>query len=61
MDEDERLWEVDDQRGRLDELTARAEASKKAPLRRDVRSLRCSPAPSAGLALLADKVRARLS
>ena len=37
--EDERLWEVDDQRGRLEELTARAGVSKEAPLRRDVRSL----------------------
>jgi phosphoenolpyruvate carboxylase len=37
--EEERLWEVDDQRGRLEELTARAGASKEAPLRRDVRSL----------------------
>lgn len=39
MEESERLWEVDDQRGRLEELTARAGASKEAPLRRDVRSL----------------------
>src|SRR5919112_405403 len=39
MEESERLWEVDDQRGRLDELTARAGASKESPLRRDVRSL----------------------
>ncbi|MFL6257053.1 MAG: phosphoenolpyruvate carboxylase [Pyrinomonadaceae bacterium] len=37
--EDERLWEVDDQRGRLEELSARAGASKESPLRRDVRSL----------------------
>jgi phosphoenolpyruvate carboxylase len=39
MEESERLWEVDDQRGRLEELTARAGAQKEAPLRRDVRSL----------------------
>ncbi|HEX8339139.1 MAG TPA: phosphoenolpyruvate carboxylase, partial [Pyrinomonadaceae bacterium] len=39
MGEDERLWEVDDQRGRLEELTARAGAAKESPLRRDVRSL----------------------
>lgn len=39
MGEDERLWEVDDQRGRLDELTAHAGAAKESPLRRDVRSL----------------------
>lgn len=39
MEESERLWEVDDQRGRLEELTAPAGASKEAPLRRDVRSL----------------------
>ncbi|HEX8116682.1 MAG TPA: phosphoenolpyruvate carboxylase, partial [Pyrinomonadaceae bacterium] len=39
MEESERLWEVDDQRGRLDELTAREGSSKEAPLRRDVRSL----------------------
>jgi len=37
--EDERLWEVEDQRRRLDELTAREGESKEAPLRRDVRSL----------------------
>src|ERR1044071_7095402 len=37
--EEERLWEVDDQRGRLEELTAQAGASKESPLRRDVRSL----------------------
>jgi phosphoenolpyruvate carboxylase len=37
--EEERLWEVDDQRGRLEELTARAGGEKEAPLRRDVRSL----------------------
>jgi phosphoenolpyruvate carboxylase len=39
MEESERLWEVDEQRVRLEELTARAGASKEAPLRRDVRSL----------------------
>ena len=39
MGEEERLWEVDDQRGRLEELTARAGAAKESPLRRDVRSL----------------------
>ncbi|MDT5270096.1 MAG: phosphoenolpyruvate carboxylase [Acidobacteriota bacterium] len=39
MEESEQLWEVDDQRGRLEELTARAAVSKEAPLRRDVRSL----------------------
>src|SRR3954462_9142755 len=39
MEESERLWEADDQRGRLEELTAQAGASKEAPLRRDVRSL----------------------
>jgi phosphoenolpyruvate carboxylase len=39
MEESERLWEVDEQRGRLEELTAGAGASKEAPLRRDVRSL----------------------
>lgn len=39
MGEEERLWEVDDQRGRLEELTARAAREKEAPLRRDVRSL----------------------
>ena len=39
MEESERLWEVDDQGGRLEELTARAGAQKEAPLRRDVRSL----------------------
>jgi phosphoenolpyruvate carboxylase len=37
--EEERLWEVDEQRGRLEELTARSGAAKEAPLRRDVRSL----------------------
>jgi phosphoenolpyruvate carboxylase len=39
MEESERLWEVGDQRGRLEELTARAAREKEAPLRRDVRSL----------------------
>ena len=39
MEESERLWEVDDQRGRLEELTAREGSAKEAPLRRDVRSL----------------------
>lgn len=39
MGEEERLWEVDDQRARLEELTARAAREKEAPLRRDVRSL----------------------
>jgi phosphoenolpyruvate carboxylase len=37
--EEERLWEVEDQRGRLDELTARDGEAKVAPLKRDVRSL----------------------
>ncbi|MCA1619551.1 MAG: phosphoenolpyruvate carboxylase [Acidobacteria bacterium] len=39
MDESERLWEVEDQRARLDELTARDGEGKVAPLKRDVRSL----------------------
>ena len=39
MGEDERLWEVEDQHRRLDELTARGGEAKEAPLRRDVRSL----------------------
>ncbi len=39
MEESERLWEVDDQRVRLEELTARAAGEKESPLRRDVRSL----------------------
>ncbi|HEX8720496.1 MAG TPA: phosphoenolpyruvate carboxylase [Pyrinomonadaceae bacterium] len=39
MGEEERLWEVEDQRGRLDELTAREGEEKVEPLRRDVRSL----------------------
>ena len=39
MGEDERLWEVEDQRGRLGELTARDGEEKVAPLKRDVRSL----------------------
>ncbi|HEX7317419.1 MAG TPA: phosphoenolpyruvate carboxylase [Pyrinomonadaceae bacterium] len=39
MGEEERLWEVEDQRGRLEELTTHEEALKKAPLSRDVRSL----------------------
>jgi phosphoenolpyruvate carboxylase len=39
LSEDERLWEVEDQRGRLEELTARVGEAKVAPLRRDVRSL----------------------
>jgi len=37
--EDERLWEAEDQRARLAELTARAGGEKVAPLKRDVRSL----------------------
>ena len=37
--EDERLWEAEDQRGRLAEPTARAGEEKVAPLKRDVRSL----------------------
>src|SRR5215210_4000226 len=39
MDENERLWEVEDQGGRLAELTAREGEEKVAPLKRDVRSL----------------------
>ena len=39
MDEDERLWEAEDQRARLAELTAREGEEKAAPLKRDVRSL----------------------
>jgi phosphoenolpyruvate carboxylase len=39
MEESERLWEVEDQRERLKELTARAGEEKESPLRRDVRSL----------------------
>ena len=39
MDEDERLWETEDQRARLAELTAREGEEKAAPLKRDVRSL----------------------
>ncbi|HEX6184283.1 MAG TPA: phosphoenolpyruvate carboxylase [Pyrinomonadaceae bacterium] len=39
MDENERLWEVEDQRGRLAELTARDGEEKVEPLKRDVRSL----------------------
>jgi phosphoenolpyruvate carboxylase len=39
MEESERLWEVEDQRERLGELTARAGEEKESPLRRDVRSL----------------------
>ncbi|HEV7893547.1 MAG TPA: phosphoenolpyruvate carboxylase [Pyrinomonadaceae bacterium] len=39
MAEDERLWEAEDQRARLSELTARAGEEKVAPLKRDVRSL----------------------
>src|SRR4051812_14870795 len=39
MGEDERLWEAEDQRARLSELTARAGEEKVAPLKRDVRSL----------------------
>ncbi|HWS89334.1 MAG TPA: phosphoenolpyruvate carboxylase [Pyrinomonadaceae bacterium] len=39
MGEEERLWEVEDQRARLDELTASAVGEKESPLRRDVRSL----------------------
>jgi phosphoenolpyruvate carboxylase len=39
MDENERLWEVEDQRERLAELTARDGEEKVAPLKRDVRSL----------------------
>jgi phosphoenolpyruvate carboxylase len=37
--EDEQLWEVEDPRERLEELTARAGDEKESPLRRDVRSL----------------------
>jgi phosphoenolpyruvate carboxylase len=37
--EEERLWEVEDQRERLEELTAREGEAKVAPLSRDVRSL----------------------
>jgi len=37
--EEERLWEVEDQRERLAELTARGGEEKVAPLKRDVRSL----------------------
>src|SRR3954465_111137 len=39
MGEDERLWEAEDQRARLAELTALAGEKKVAPLKRDVRSL----------------------
>ena len=39
MGEEERLWEVEDQRERLAELTARDGEEKVAPLKRDVRSL----------------------
>jgi phosphoenolpyruvate carboxylase len=39
MDEDERLWEAEEQRARLAELTAGAGEEKVAPLKRDVRSL----------------------
>ena len=39
MGEEERLWEVEDQRERLSELTARDGEEKVAPLKRDVRSL----------------------
>src|SRR5919107_3392962 len=39
MEEGERLWEAEDQRARLAELTARAGEEKVAPLKRDVRSL----------------------
>ena len=39
MGEEERLWEVEDQRGRLGELTASDGEEKVAPLKRDVRSL----------------------
>ncbi|HEY0173589.1 MAG TPA: phosphoenolpyruvate carboxylase, partial [Pyrinomonadaceae bacterium] len=39
MGEEERLWEVEDQPGRLGELTARDGEEKVAPLKRDVRSL----------------------
>src|SRR3954453_15986737 len=39
MEEGERLWEAEDQRARLSELTARAGEEKAAPLKRDVRSL----------------------
>ncbi|HEX8352530.1 MAG TPA: phosphoenolpyruvate carboxylase [Pyrinomonadaceae bacterium] len=39
MGEEERLWEVEDQRGRLEELTAREGEAKVAPLKRDVGSL----------------------
>jgi phosphoenolpyruvate carboxylase len=37
--EEERLWEAEDQRGRLEELTAREGEAKVAPLKRDVGSL----------------------
>jgi phosphoenolpyruvate carboxylase len=37
--EEDRLWEVEDQRARLGELTARDGEEKVAPLKRDVRSL----------------------
>jgi phosphoenolpyruvate carboxylase len=39
VEENERLWEAEDQRARLAELTARAGEEKVAPLKRDVRSL----------------------
>jgi phosphoenolpyruvate carboxylase len=39
VSEEERLWEVEDQRERLAELTARDGEEKVAPLKRDVRSL----------------------
>jgi phosphoenolpyruvate carboxylase len=39
VDEGERLWEVEDRRARLAELTAREGDEKAAPLKRDVRSL----------------------
>jgi phosphoenolpyruvate carboxylase len=39
VNEDERLWETEDQRARLAELTANAGEEKVAPLKRDVRSL----------------------
>jgi phosphoenolpyruvate carboxylase len=39
VEEDERLWETEDLRARLAELTAREGEEKAAPLKRDVRSL----------------------
>jgi phosphoenolpyruvate carboxylase len=39
VSEEEQFWEVEDQRARLKELTAREGDEKESPLRRDVRSL----------------------